>query len=198
MPMQISAHLSATLYGVAEKAADLIKASHWSLIRSIFWTVHSYHVHTLFVRACLDDDISKLGSCCSPCSPSFVLYRYPFHCPYQYYILGPLLLRYFNIWYLWLVLEKARFAGSLLLWWRLSKYSPRSPYMISLREVNVNKLVMVANLTGCTGLLFISRKIFVWSYFSDLPSGHCYRWLMSLGRAIRSSMLHKPPSRYIF
>ncbi|KAL0959214.1 hypothetical protein HGRIS_014493 [Hohenbuehelia grisea] len=28
MPLQISAHLSATLYGVAEKAADLIKASH--------------------------------------------------------------------------------------------------------------------------------------------------------------------------
>jgi len=28
MPMQISAHLSSTLYGVAEKAADLIKASH--------------------------------------------------------------------------------------------------------------------------------------------------------------------------
>ncbi|GLB41356.1 putative GMC oxidoreductase family protein [Lyophyllum shimeji] len=28
MPMQVSAHLSSTLYGVAEKAADLIKASH--------------------------------------------------------------------------------------------------------------------------------------------------------------------------
>jgi hypothetical protein len=28
LPMQISAHLSSTLYGVAEKAADLIKASH--------------------------------------------------------------------------------------------------------------------------------------------------------------------------
>ena len=28
MPLQISAHLSATLYGVAEKAVDLIKASH--------------------------------------------------------------------------------------------------------------------------------------------------------------------------
>lgn len=27
MPMQISAHLSSTLYGVAEKAADLIKAA---------------------------------------------------------------------------------------------------------------------------------------------------------------------------
>ena len=27
MPMQVSAHLSSTLYGVAEKAADLIKAS---------------------------------------------------------------------------------------------------------------------------------------------------------------------------
>ena len=26
MPLQISAHLSSTLYGVAEKAADLIKA----------------------------------------------------------------------------------------------------------------------------------------------------------------------------
>ncbi|KAF7324999.1 Glucose oxidase [Mycena kentingensis (nom. inval.)] len=28
MPMQVSAHLSSTLYGIAEKAADLIKASH--------------------------------------------------------------------------------------------------------------------------------------------------------------------------
>jgi choline dehydrogenase len=28
LPMQISTHLSSTLYGVAEKAADLIKASH--------------------------------------------------------------------------------------------------------------------------------------------------------------------------
>jgi len=28
LPLQLSAHLSATLYGVAEKAADLIKASH--------------------------------------------------------------------------------------------------------------------------------------------------------------------------
>ena len=28
MPLQISAHLSATLYGVAEKAVDLIKASY--------------------------------------------------------------------------------------------------------------------------------------------------------------------------
>ena len=27
MPLQISAHLSSTLYGVAEKAADLIKAT---------------------------------------------------------------------------------------------------------------------------------------------------------------------------
>jgi choline dehydrogenase-like flavoprotein len=26
MPLQISAHLSATIYGIAEKAADLIKA----------------------------------------------------------------------------------------------------------------------------------------------------------------------------
>lgn len=26
MPLQISAHLSSTLYGIAEKAADLIKA----------------------------------------------------------------------------------------------------------------------------------------------------------------------------
>ena len=27
MPMQISAHLSGTVYGIAEKAADLIKAA---------------------------------------------------------------------------------------------------------------------------------------------------------------------------
>lgn len=27
MPMQISAHLSASIYGIAEKAADLIKAA---------------------------------------------------------------------------------------------------------------------------------------------------------------------------
>ena len=28
LPIQLSAHLSATIYGVAEKAADIIKAAH--------------------------------------------------------------------------------------------------------------------------------------------------------------------------
>jgi hypothetical protein len=33
MPLQVSAHLSSTLYGVAEKAADLIKATWPSGVR---------------------------------------------------------------------------------------------------------------------------------------------------------------------
>lgn len=35
MPLQISAHLSSTLYGVAEKAADLIKADWASLNNNV-------------------------------------------------------------------------------------------------------------------------------------------------------------------